>query len=443
MSETSAFRPALERALNHTTASSTPWQETFTFDADGNRLSQGGSYASSFTISPTSNRITATSGYVYGQLGYDVSGNVTGVQQGTATYSASGRMAIATNAAAGISVQLIYNAIGQRIHKSSPLGNTQFVYDEARHLLGEYDDAGNLIEEMVRLGDIPVATLRPNGSGGIATYYVHTDHLNTPRKISRSSDNGLVWRGDSDPFENTPFNDNPSGLGTFVSNLGFPGQYFDVETNLYENGARYYDPAASRYFQSDPIGLRGGVNTYAYVGGNPLSFADPLGLWSTPAHNAIIQTAFPDLWVLNIEAIEDGSASVDALFNQGSSTAYQHAMRAPTQNPAEAKRLMCKFIKDNLQEYKRLMNSHDGRDEWLAYQALGRALHPIMDSTSPAHIGWQVWDNPILDPAEILQHGSLPSSIEDMKDLTPELMRENIQLIKNAMSGNIPCGCDN
>ena len=108
--------------------------------------------------------------------------------------------------------------------------------------------------------------------------YIHTDHLGTPRVIV-DENNTTLWSWHSDPFGKTLPNEDVDGDGVnFEFNLRFAGQYYDVETALHYNYFRDYDPSTGRYVQSDPIGLAGGLNTYGYVGGNPLSYSDPYGL---------------------------------------------------------------------------------------------------------------------------------------------------------------------
>ena len=88
-----------------------------------------------------------------------------------------------------------------------------------------------------------------------------------------------MWKWEnSDPFGANLPNENPSGLGAFAFNLRFPGQYYDQEMGTHYNYFRDYDPATGRYVQSDPIGLIAGLNTFAYVDGNPISGLDFFGL---------------------------------------------------------------------------------------------------------------------------------------------------------------------
>ena len=133
-------------------------------------------------------------------------------------------------------------------------------------------------------GTAHILALRPGGSNQKQLYYIHVDHLNTPRQIYNANQQ-LAWRWDQqEPFGKTPANENPTGMGTFEFPLRFAGQYFDKETNLAYNYFRDFDPSLGRYVQSDPIGLWGGMNTYVYVGGAPLTRIDPDGrLFFIPA----------------------------------------------------------------------------------------------------------------------------------------------------------------
>jgi len=260
---------------------------TYTFLADGSiagRLDDSvNSYsqsAGSTTLTPssTSNRLTSTTGVLQRTYSYDAAGNTNSDGTANYTYNFANRMASATKA--GVTATYTYNALGQRVRKQVGVTTTYFFYDGSGRLLGQYNGAGSLVEEIVWMGNIPIATIRPNGAG-VQVFYIHTDHLNTPRRVTRPSDNVVVWRWDSDPFGEAPANDNPDGdASAFAFQLRFPGQFKDDESGLNYNYFRDYDPATGRYVESDPIGLEGGQpSTYAYVNGNPVHAVDPQGLF--------------------------------------------------------------------------------------------------------------------------------------------------------------------
>jgi RHS repeat-associated protein len=265
------------------TSASTSENQTFTYDANGNRLSAAtNGTVQTYTYASGTNRLAsvAQGGQNVSTNTFDAAGNMVSDGSRTFAYDARGRMV--QSVVGTLTTNYQYNGHGLRVRKSNPEQTRIFVYDESGHMLGEYDAAGGAIQELIWLGDTPVAisTVLP-GSSTVGLGYIWTDHLNTPRELTRinaSNQHVSIWKWDSLPFGETAPNANPSSLGVMVFNHRFPGQYFDVESNLNQNWNRDYDPRIGRYVTSDPSGLAGGVNTYAYVANDPNTRTDLRGL---------------------------------------------------------------------------------------------------------------------------------------------------------------------
>jgi len=163
-----------------------------------------------------------------------------------------------------------YDPQNQRFSKTVGSDTTYYVYSNGK-LLGEYDDSGALLVEYVYLNGRPLAQIVEDTSEVIT--YFHVDHQGTPR-VGTDSTGASVWTWS---YLGNAFGDiAPSG--SVMVNLRFAGQYYDSESGLFYNWNRYYDPQTGRYVSSDPIGLAGGLNTFAYAMANPALYTDPEGL---------------------------------------------------------------------------------------------------------------------------------------------------------------------
>ncbi len=238
---------------------------------------------------------------------YDAAGALVKKGDNHLHYGADGRIAKAgeyADAADARAVSYVYNALGQRVFKSDARGagqptTLQTLYAEdgiGSTVLGQYanqrsansaapagqSDSTEIIYLPTASGPMPIAA-EINGR----LYAIHTDHLNTPRRLTNQQGQ-VAWQWLISGFGEVRPTTGDSGYGQTVSgpsyaqavkfDLRYPGQVFDEETGLSYNLHRYYDAATGRYMQADPIGLEGGWNRFGYVGGNPLNFIDPKGL---------------------------------------------------------------------------------------------------------------------------------------------------------------------
>ncbi len=247
----------------------------YTYDGVGNRKTEiTGTGSSSYSY--TNNRLLAVTGEKNYSFAYDQNGNTSQENSKQYIYNQNQQLVKVTEQVIArneqgqevISVsakgEYVYNENGQRVKKTVNGQTTDFVFDQQGKLLLEsgttnYDYVflnGNLIAKLDKLN----------------IYYVHTDHLGTPQKMTNSLKQ-VVWELDAMPFgEIIDVN------GFENNNFRFSGQYFDQETGLNYNYFRNYNPTIGRYVEADPLGLEGGINLFVYVQNNTINLIDPSGL---------------------------------------------------------------------------------------------------------------------------------------------------------------------
>lgn len=240
----------------------------YDYDLVGNRTNIGGSLARTnlpATLSAAThnaaNQLTAWNGQT---LVYDNNGNLTSDGTRTYTWDARNRLASITGA---VNASFQYDAFGRRTQKTVNGATTDYKYDGlnlARETSGNVPTAtylnGLYLDEQFR---------RVDNASNTSNDFL-TDALGSVLALTDAS--GAVQTS----YTYEPFGGTTQAGATSANPVQYTGRENDG-TGLYYYRARYYDPKIQRFISSDPIGLAGGMNTYAYVENNPLSWIDPHG----------------------------------------------------------------------------------------------------------------------------------------------------------------------
>jgi len=237
--------------------------ESFVYDLLGNRLNGGATF-------DKNNALLSVDEAVFE---YDLNGNLVRKSVGSEVrffvYDVGDRLIRVEDGSGGVVAEYFYDPFGRRLFKEVEGVRTYFVYSD-EGLVGEFDEGG---VELRGYGFRPNSTWTTNPLflkvGGEYFWFLN-DHLGTPQKIV-DEQGGVVWEAVYESFGKARVD-----LEIVESHLRFAGQYFDLETGLYYNWHRFYDPEMGRYFRVDPVW---GVNLYGYANGNPVIGIDPTGEW--------------------------------------------------------------------------------------------------------------------------------------------------------------------
>ncbi len=197
----------------------------------------------------------------------DSNGNLATKADGTDTwvYSWNARNELTRVLKNGVEqARFAYDPVGRRVEKVAGGLTTGYTYDD-EDILREV--GGTTARKYVHGQgvDEPLAV-----DDGTSLSYFHIDGLGSVVKTTNAAGEVAVTR-QYDAWGNPQ-------MGVGQPGYAFTGREWDPETGLYYYRARYYDPKVGRFIGEDPIGLRGGIDFYAYVDNDPVNSIDPYGL---------------------------------------------------------------------------------------------------------------------------------------------------------------------
>jgi RHS repeat-associated protein len=199
-------------------------------------------------------------------LSYDANGNLIG--DGATTYTWNARDQLVALAGAS-TASFAYDGLGRRQSKTVNGVTTAYLYDGMNPI---QEQAGATIQANTLAGP-GLDQWFARTQGGQTISYL-PDALGSTLALTNASQ-AITTSYTYEPYGQTTI------TGAAIGNpFGYTGRENDG-TGLYYYRARYYHPTLGRFVSEDPVGLRGGYNLSAYVGGNPLNYVDPLGLRET------------------------------------------------------------------------------------------------------------------------------------------------------------------
>jgi len=276
---TYAYNAASElTTLTYKQGATTLGDFTYTYDAAGNRIKTGGTFARSnvppalATTSYNANNQQTTFGTATET--FDLNGNqATTTDAGvTTTYNWNARNQLTGISRTGFTASFTYDSFGRRTGKTSNATTTNFVYDGL-----------NPVQE--KNGATVTANLLTGP--GIDEFFTRTDGVGV-RALLPDALSSTVALGDGTGTLQTQYTYEPFGITTqtgaaSTNSYKYTGRE-DDGSGLYYYRARYYQPRLQRFIAEDPLGFGGGgdVNLYEYVSGNPMMYRDPYGLFELP-----------------------------------------------------------------------------------------------------------------------------------------------------------------